>query len=351
MKDRAVQAAEDVRVSWAVSLKVEVRRLRQEEKLRTRPLYEEVFSEDSRSFVDYYYTEKTKDNVIYAAEEDGQICGMLHLNPYVLSVNGTEKEVNYIVAVATQEAYRRRGYMAALLRRSLRDMYEAGQSFTFLMPVAEGIYLPHDFRTVYEQEKRYVGAGEESALLLPATEADCAELSEAANRYLEENYQVFAKRDGAYYRRLLKEYASDGGSLMLQKTDGKIADCKIFMPGDREPEKPKIMVRIVDVQRMLMSVGVKSLMGVCFCITDSVIEENNRCVVVMGTEYSGVMLMDSKQENSEGTITIAALASFLFGVKSADEICMEEGVVMSERMKGEMKKLVPLSRIYLNETV
>ena len=71
----------------------------------------------------------------------------------------------------------------------------------------------------------------------------------------------------------------------------------------------------------------------------------------MGTEYSGVMLMDSKQENSEGTITIAALASFLFGVKSADEICMEEGVVMSERMKGEMKKLVPLSRIYLNETV
>ena len=47
MKDRAVQAAEDVRVSWAVSLKVEVRRLRQEEKLRTRPLYEEVFSEDS----------------------------------------------------------------------------------------------------------------------------------------------------------------------------------------------------------------------------------------------------------------------------------------------------------------
>ena len=351
MKDRAVQAAEDVRVSWAVSLKVEVRRLRQEEKLRTRPLYEEVFSEDSKSFVDYYYTEKTKDNVIYAAEEDGQICGMLHLNPYVLSVNGTEKEVNYIVAVATQEAYRRRGYMAALLRRSLRDMYEAGQSFTFLMPVAEGIYLPHDFRTVYEQEKRYVGAGEESALLLPATEADCAELSEAANRYLEENYQVFAKRDGAYYRRLLKEYASDGGSLMLQKTDGKIADCKIFMPGDREPEKPKIMVRIVDVQRMLMSVGVKSLMGVCFCITDPVIEENNRCVVVMGTEYSGVMLMDGKQENSEGTITIAALASFLFGAKSADEICMEEGVVMSERMKGEMKKLVPLSRIYLNETV
>ena len=134
---------------------MEIRRLTQDEKACTRGLYEEVFPEDSREFVDYYYTEKTKDNVIYAAEEDKKIRGMLHLNPYVLSVNGSERKVNYIVAVATQRDYRRRGYMAALLRHVLRDMYEAGQSFTFLMPAAERIYLPHDFRTLYEQEKRY----------------------------------------------------------------------------------------------------------------------------------------------------------------------------------------------------
>lgn len=123
------------------------------------------------------------------------------------------------------------------------------------------------------------------------------------------------------------------------------------MPDGSEKEKPKIMVRIVDVRRMLMSVRVKSLIAVCFHITDPVIEENNRCVVVMGTEFSGLMLMDGRLENSEGTVTVAALASFLFGVKSAEEICMEEGVFMSERMLKEMDKIIPLSRIYLNETV
>ena len=184
-----------------------------------------------------------------------------------------------------------------------------------------------------------------------AGEEDCEKLAEAANRYLGGNYQVFAKRDAAYYQRLLKEYASDGGALMIRREDGEITDCRVFMPDGAEKEKPKIMVRIVDVRRMLMVLKVKSLTAVCFHITDPVIEENNRCIVFMGTEFSGVMLMDGKPENSEGTVTIAALASFLFGAKNAEEICEEEGVFLSERMKEEMRKIIPLSKIYLNETV
>ena len=81
---------------------MKVRRLEQAEHGLTRPLYEEVFSEDSKRFVDYYYTEKTKDNQIYVAEEDGGIQAMLHLNPYELNVNGMKKKANYIVAVGTE---------------------------------------------------------------------------------------------------------------------------------------------------------------------------------------------------------------------------------------------------------
>ncbi len=330
---------------------MEIKKLTQKEKARTRALYEEVFSEDSLEFVDYYYTEKTKDNTIYTAERDGEVVGMLHLNPYVLSVEGAEKKINYIVAVATKKEYRRQGVMASILRHSLKDMYADGQSFTFLMPAAEEIYFPHDFRTVYVQEKRYYEEKQYPYSMTAASEEDCAGLADAAERYLNANYQVYAKRDVPYYQRLLKEYATDGGSLMIGKKGGEIVDCRIFWPDGEEKERPKIMVRIVDVRRMLMSVRVRSLIGVCFQITDPVIPENNRCVVLTGTEFSGVMLMDSKPENSEGTVTIAAVASFLFGAKSAEEICMEEGVWMSERMKSEMEKIVPLSRIYLNETV
>lgn len=345
---------------------MKIRRLDLGEHSSTRLLYEEIFEEDSKSFVDYYYTEKTKDNQMYVLEEDGAIRSMLHLNPYCLMVNGTEKQAHYIVAVATQEAYRKRGYMKALIKKALKDMYHNGESFTFLMPAAEAIYLPHDFRTVYQQKRRFydpksgqcTGDSSEMSLRIPdgeihpATETDCPELAAFANEYLRKHYQVYALRDSAYYERLIKEYASDGGTLYVRRTKGQITDCLPYVPDDKEGEEsPKIMVRIVDVRRMLMSLSLESLTAVCFQITDPIIQENNRCVVLTGTEFSGAMLMEGKPGNSEGTLTIAALASLIFGAKSVDKVCEEDGVIMSERMKKEMMKIIPLSDIYLNETV
>lgn len=322
---------------------------------KTRELYEEIFSEDSKSFVDYYYTEKTKDNQIYIGKEDEVLCTMLHLNPYTLIVNGNEKQVHYIVAVATRPEYRRRGYMAAILKQALNDMYRSGETFTYLMPTAESIYLPHDFRTVYEQnicmhDPENVPA---DVQVKAAKQTDCEELAKWAAAFYSSRYQVFTRRDAAYYRRLIKECGSDGGSLMIYRKNGEVTDCRLYFAEDDKDntEKPKIMVRIVDVRRMLMSMRLKSFIGTCFQITDRLIEENNRCVVLTGTEFSGVMLMEGKPENSEGTITVAALASFLFGAKSIEEICEEEGVHMTERMKEEMKKIVPLSRICVDEVV
>lgn len=338
-----------------------IRKLELQENDKTRPLYEEVFSEDSESFVDYYYTEKTRDNQIYVVEEDGEIQSMIHLNPYQLMVNGIEKDANYIVAVATRKAYRGRGYMGALLKETLRDMYKAGESFTFLMPAAEAIYEPYDFRTVYEQERKVCPVNQQAKLTLedgrtcqvfPIQEEELTELADAANRALSSQYQVYALRSEAYYRRLQKEYASDGGKLMICREGDAVIDCRPYIPDETPAEEgPKIMVRIVDVRRMLMSVQLKTLAAVCFTVTDPVIEENNRCLVITGTEFSGVMLMDGKPENSEGTLTVAALASLLFGTKSVEEIRKEEGVRMTERMKEELEKIVPLARIYLNETV
>ena len=80
---------------------MEIKKLGQKERQDTRFLYEEIFSEDSESFTDYYYTEKTRDNQIYAIEEDGRIRSMLHLNPYRLWVNKSRKDADYIVIEST----------------------------------------------------------------------------------------------------------------------------------------------------------------------------------------------------------------------------------------------------------
>lgn len=334
---------------------MEIRKLNLNEHEKTKTLYKEVFSTDSQGFVDYYYTEKVKDNQMYVMEDDDKIVGMLHLNPYTLKVNGLDKETNYIVAVATKEEYRKRGIMRNLLTKALHDMYEEHQTFTFLMPAAESIYLPYDFRTVYEQNHTYY-ANEHEGKGFEIKELqveECEELANSMNQFLGSYYQVYANRNKEYFERLKKEYESDGAKLMLYRKDGNIVDMRPCVPDEDiiKGTKPKIMIRIIDVRRMLMSMRLKSLMAVAFHVTDPVIEENNRCLVMTGTEFSGVMLMDSKPENSEGTITIAALASLLFGGKTVEEICEEDGVIMSERMKSEMKKIVPLNRIYLNEIV
>ena len=47
---------------------MEVRKLRTEEHLRTRKLWEDIFKEDTPEFLDYYYTVKTKENDMQYAE-------------------------------------------------------------------------------------------------------------------------------------------------------------------------------------------------------------------------------------------------------------------------------------------
>ncbi len=334
---------------------MEVHKCKPGERGETRALYEEIFPEDSRAFVDYYYTEKTKDNTIYVIKEDGSICSMLHLNPYLLEINGQEMPASYIVAVATKKSYRKRGYMTALLKTAMEDMYAAGEAFTFLMPAAEEIYLPFDFRTVYTQDRHLYqeqDAVESGVLVREAEEADAAAMAQAANEALEKKYQLFVRRDPAYYTRLIHEFAADSATLMLYEKDGQISDCRIRMPVSEIPEEsPKIMVRILDVRTMLMLMNLTGRMTVCFSITDPFLEGNNRCVSLAGTDFTGCLLMEGREEDSEGVLTISALTDLLFGVKTVEEACQEEGVTMSPRMKEEMGKIIPLSRIFLNEVV
>ena len=57
---------------------MKIRKLAKEEHGMTRPLWEEIFTEDGKGFLDYYYQVKTADNEIYVVEEeDGGLSAML----------------------------------------------------------------------------------------------------------------------------------------------------------------------------------------------------------------------------------------------------------------------------------
>ena len=225
-----------------------LRKLDQKEHGKTRRLWEQVFPEDTKKFLDYYYFIKIRDNQIYVVEDEGEIRSMLHLNPYEIRIGNRSFPSFYIVAVATQKEYRGRGYMGALLRECMREMYRKKVPFTFLMPAAEAIYTPYDFRYIYNQtvgeikkdsaiEKQKIVSGENDTQLLgkqkdkqmkisecsDAVLWDAEQMSDFFKAYFEGKWQVYTERGSEYYRTMILEQQSERGGVKLIKTGNTIA--------------------------------------------------------------------------------------------------------------------------------
>lgn len=234
-----------------------LRKLEPGEHGKTRELWEKVFSDDTKAFLDYYYYIKTRDNEIWVIEEEGQICSMIQLNPYKIRVGAKEFPSAYIIAVATREPYRGRGFMGALLRKTLEEMQHKKMPFTFLMPAAEAIYTPYDFRFIYsqktgtvdpsqqgfcseqeadepqQQNKTDLPAGLQAAELRANREPVRVTFSDAglwdaqrlADFFLENfdgQYQVCTVRDTAYYQTMIMEQASERGGVRMIEEEGSL---------------------------------------------------------------------------------------------------------------------------------
>lgn len=208
---------------------MQIRKLDRQEHGKTRKLYETVFSEDSKEFVDYYYEWKTRDNLIFVAEDEDGIHAMLHLNPFEVYVEGKIERLHYIVAVATQEEYRHQGLMRSLLAAAEQEMAANGERFTFLMPASEKIYSPFGYLYFAEQkqailremdiDKNIVYAAEISKWSVyrcrPVKPTEFQQLAELVNQILREQYDIFVWRDSSYYERLRAEQACQNGDVMV----------------------------------------------------------------------------------------------------------------------------------------
>lgn len=262
-----------------------------EERGRTRALYQAAFPEDTERFVDFYYQYKTRDNQILALEQDGQIVSMLHRNPYTMIMNGYEFLADYIVAVATEKAFRHQGCMRKLLEKALNDMADQGMPFTFLMPASESIYAPFDFVWICPYTELPMRVARMSA--------------EAQNRYLAGRYQMFCKRNARYMENLQAERIAETGEAMPDHI-------------------PPFMARVTDVTSMLRLIGSREEKVLYLKIKDPIVEKNNGYFCwTTAPEESVVERMEEASEHIDLELTIGELTSFLFeGMK----ICLSESV-------------------------
>lgn len=294
-----------------------IRYLTAEEKPLSRDLWEKAFPEDSRSFDDYYYSEKIKGNRILALygeepenagteagaeasadvrmeerpggasemEAPGDVPGteargglpridaMIQLNPYLLQVGPRRWRVDYLVGVATRKDRRHRGYMRRLLLRMMADMRAEGTPFCFLMPADEAIYRPFGFTYIFDQPRWRLRPEAEAHLC----RRDAAELPDAAGawmeRWLANRYQVYAVRDGDYVRMLAAETASEDGRVDAlydgprligfhsmwgwQEKEQRLLYAEPSYIEEAAPPKPAIMARIISPETFVRAVRLR----------------------------------------------------------------------------------------------
>lgn len=185
-----------------------------------RKLWKDCFH-DTPEYEDFYFDTVYRNNVVYEWREKG----MLHLNPYMVSVMGKQVPLHYIVGVATNRDNRRQGIMRRILIRALRDMYDAGEPFTYLMPAYEIYYYPFNFVTVSEEKKRkpwWNGVKDETIQYLSygefvkrAGKGEQEILFKALDKIISKTANVFAVHDKTYMDLLYEEKHCQNGDVIL----------------------------------------------------------------------------------------------------------------------------------------
>lgn len=357
---------------------------------RTKSLYQKVFTKDSPRFVDYYYRVKARENRIYAAEgQDGEILSMLHLNPYLMRLGEQEIFGEYIVAVATDERYRGQGMMRNVLKMALEDMRRIGEPMAFLMPAAEAIYRPFDFRYIYCQNHTSVQLEEfkkKPHLQCRAAEKkDLADLAEFSNVYLKKHFRTFAFHTEEYFETLLQEQRCQNGEVAILLDEGKIrgyfftafedvpevrepviaegyetyllpslakylGSKKIRLYGflqemqEAEEKKPVIMARVINPERFAPGLTAAGAVEFCFELRDDFLPENSGIYKFHADAFGGI-LKKCVGERAAFTISAGTFTALTFGCVTPQEA----------GMPGEIAKLWEKVRgygpVFLNEVV
>lgn len=202
---------------------------------------------DTEEYTDYYFQEKTKDNIILRMFRENELVSMVHLNPYTICWQGREQTLYYIVGVCTEENHRKKGYMRKLLKEAFLYMKKKGCPFTYLMPAKKEIYEPFDFHFIYTQKRlkgqlaglELAAAEKKSGLLVRIFEELTQEEKEEAagfqNRKLSERFDLYALRSISYLERLSKEMKAAGGELLFfYDKNGKICATVAYMAEEAE---------------------------------------------------------------------------------------------------------------------
>lgn len=356
-----------------------------EDKDETKHLWHMCFPEDSESFIEYYYKEKTKDNEILVKKDNGLLISMVQYNPYAVKLRGRLWKLDYLVGVATEESRRREGHFRDVFVKMLHDEEAAGKPITYLVPVNPAVYAPMGFAFIGNVASYELTEKAKQTLtrtVCQDTPEDCGRAAVYMEQWLGARYEMYTRRDAAYVSRLIKELASENGTLEFLEQDGRLVGLDAYWGWEvrehrllyaedaytvKTGEKPWNMARLTNIGALLAAFGLKQaeqqgeekrILTLGIRMNDPILEMNNgEFVWTIGETGSSLKARKPEPDTCGCTENVSIwletkpeeLVSWLFGCRKAEEIW--GGQLENKGLAEILAQVDTVNGVYLDEIV
>lgn len=326
------------------------------ETLVTRKLWEKIFTDDEKEFLDFYYETKAKDSVVFVISREKNISqesivAMLHLTPYAAALRrnpplpGADKvpcmadivkaDVNSISKLATDEMYRNRGYAKKLIASALEYQNCMKVPFTFVKSENDAFFEKYGFSYIYDKTKyelnkniisedmlRRAEQGEkvviEDGVIIETVEKkELLTLAHFVNANLCKIYGLFNIRSAIYYEKLQKELMAKGGNIYQIVKDNQLLgyftyinkctesvievvfadeyyeDKYFYKTTDKEPA---VMARVVNLPEMLKYIRSKGKVTIAVRVIDPIMVDNDGLFIWYIDEKGSHMVKQDEDE-------------------------------------------------------
>lgn len=335
-----------------------IRLLESQEKVKSRPLYEHCFKEDTKEYIDYYYNHLIRENEVVVNEQDGKIVSAVHLIPKVAIVGNVKTDITYIYAVGTWKKYRQKGYVKEIFQNVLRNMYENMDIFTYLIPSNEenaGIYRTFGFEYVMDRYEMVEGEhrrkSSHSVITRRAENSDLIKLSIFAQQAVYSKHSISLSKDLEYFRRIKKIVEIEGGTIDIFVNNKVIVGYRIIIDDEileevlddsiqnlswlSKKKQPYVMARIINIRKTLRQLSFKDFKERNIRIKDPVIKENDGYFKMQ--YHHGSVKLERCDKKTIGKIdfdvTIGELGAHIFGYKKIPgfpTVCREESFFIND---------------------
>ena len=356
-----------------------------EDKDETKHLWHMCFPEDSESFIEYYYKEKTKDNEILVKKDNGLLISMVQYNPYAVKLRGRLWKLDYLVGVATEESRRSEGHFRDVFVKMLHDEEAAGKPITYLVPVNPAVYAPMGFTFIGNVASYELTEDAKKTLtrtVCQDTPEDCGRAAVYMEQWLGARYEMYTRRDAAYVSRLIKELASENGTLEFLEQDGRLVGLDAYWGWEvrehrllyaedaytvKTGEKPWNMARLTNIGALLAAFGLKQaeqqgeekrMLTLGIRMNDPILEMNNgEFVWTIGETGSSLKARKPEPDTCGCTENVSIwletkseeLVSWLFGCRKAEEIW--DGQLENKGLAEILAQVDTVNGVYLDEIV